>query len=134
VPKTVLEKAVDVGIRDRDIFDWPNAKEAFGKFTEEVQELEEVMNSSNAAKIFEELSDVFFTLLQVARHLKISPEENLNFALQKYDLRYKKMFELAGQHSEKSIDSMTAEELEDYWQKAKKETDSDLQNLLASYL
>jgi|GEM_PF-1731844 len=132
--KTTLERAVDIGLRDREIFDWPNVEGAFDKFKEEVTELSEVISTDNKAKVYEEFSDVFFTLLQVARHLKISPEKNLEFSLQKYDLRYKKMFELAKNSQSKNVDDMSVDELEVFWQKAKKETDAQLQDLLASYL
>jgi len=134
MPKNVLEKAVDVGLRDRDVFDWPNVEGAFNKLEEEVSELSEVLTSENRSKIYEEFSDVFLTLLQVARHLKINPEENLDFALKKYDLRYKKMFELAGASTTKNIKDLSVEELEIFWQQSKKETDLDLQTLLSSYL
>jgi len=134
VPVNVLKSAVDVGVRDRDVFDWPNVEGAFGKLQEEILELSEVIKTENKAKVFEEFSDVFFTLLQVARHLKINPEENLEFALKKYDLRYKKMFELAHATSLKKAKEMSANELEVFWQQAKTETNSDLKTLLAPYL
>jgi uncharacterized protein YabN with tetrapyrrole methylase and pyrophosphatase domain len=132
--KNVLKMAVDVGLRDRDIFDWPNVEGAFGKLKEEVGELEEILESKFEAKIFEEFSDVFFTLLQVARHLKINPEKNLEFALKKYNLRYSKMFELAAAGSTKNVKTLSPQELEVFWQQAKKETDRDLQSLLTSYI
>lgn len=134
MPKNVLKSAVDVGLRDRDVFDWPNVEGAFDKLEEEVSELSDILKSKNNAKIFEEFSDVFFTLLQVARHLKINPEQNLDFALKKYNLRCTKMFELAKESSTKKTEDMSAEELDFYWQKAKKKTDCELQMLLASYL
>lgn len=133
MPKTPLEQAVDVGIRDREIFDWPNVEGAFSKLQEEVEELKEVLNSCKEDKIFEEFSDVFFTLLQVARHLKINPEENLSFALKKYDLRYQEMFKLI-EEDQKNAENLEPEELESYWQKAKSNTNSKLQKVLSSYL
>lgn len=128
-----LEKAIDVGLRDRDIFDWPNAQEAFKKLKEEVTELEEVMSQNNSNKTYEEFSDVFFTLLQVARHLKINPNDNLGFALEKYNLRYKKMFELV-EKDKLNRSELSLEELENYWQKAKLETKKSLEGLLQDFL
>lgn len=133
MPKTPLEQAVDVGLRDREIFDWPNVEGAFSKLQEEVEELKEVLKSSQKDKIYEEFSDLFFTLLQVARHLKIKPEENLSFALKKYDLRYKEMFKLV-EKDHKEIQNLNDEDLESYWQKAKKNTKDELKKILSSYL
>lgn len=131
--KNVLERAVEVGLRDRDIFDWPNVEGAFNKVKEEIEELDEVLKSQNQTKIFEEFSDVFFTLLQVARHQKIDPEKNLDFALKKYNLRYHKMFQLI-EEEKKQIEKLNLGELELFWQKAKKESHDELQKILASYL
>ncbi len=130
---SILDKAVDVGLRDREIFDWPNAQGAFQKLKEEVNELEEVLSQNKTDKVFEEFSDVFFTLLQVARHLKINPEKNLEFSLKKYNLRYNKMFKLIETDSKKASD-LRLDQLEEYWQQAKKSTNEDLKKLLEHYL
>ncbi|MGH1469038.1 MAG: MazG nucleotide pyrophosphohydrolase domain-containing protein [Bdellovibrionales bacterium] len=130
---SILDKAIDVGLRDREIFDWPNAQGAFQKLKEEVSELEEVLSQNGSGKTFEEFSDVFFTLLQVARHLKISPEKNLEFALEKYNLRYNEMFKLI-EADKKQASELHLDQLENYWQKSKLSTNENLQKLLAQYL
>lgn len=57
---STLDKTVDVGLRDRKIFDWPNAQGAFKKLKEEVGELKEILSQNKSSKIFEKFSDVFF--------------------------------------------------------------------------
>lgn len=131
--KSPIEQAIDVGLRDREIFDWPNVEGAFSKLEEEISELKEILNSSQKDKIFEEFSDVFFTLLQVARHLNIAPDENLKFALKKYDLRYNEMFNLM-KKDQTEPKNLNLKELEKYWQKAKKSTQPELEKILSSYL
>ncbi len=130
---SILDQAVSTGIRDRDAFDWENVHGAFGKLQEEVAELEEVLSQNDPGKTYEEFSDVFFTLLQVARHLNINPEKNLKFALEKYNLRYNTMSELI-KHDDKEITALKLDELENYWQLAKKESQNSLDGILSIYL
>ena len=129
---SILDQAVAMGHRDRKVFDWPNAQTAFKKLEEEVGELKEAMSQNDTKEIFAEFSDVFLTLLQVARHLKIDPEENLKFSMEKYNLRYSKMNELIN-NDQKEITSLNLEELENYWQKAKVKTKNELEAILTQF-
>lgn len=130
---TTLDAAVDVGLRDRELFDWKDVHGAFKKLQEEVGELEEVLSQNDSPKTYEEFSDVFFTLLQVARHLDINPEENLKFALEKYNLRYSKMCDLILKDS-RDIKNLKLAELEEYWAVSKKDTHDTLNKILSGYL
>lgn len=129
-----LEEAIDIGLQHRNVFDWKDAQGAFTKLKEEISELDEVLMSQNKSeKTFEELSDVFFTLLQVCRHLNFNPEKVIDFANQKYKLRSTAMFQKI-ENDLKDPKNLALKELESYWQKAKDSTQEDLKGLLKLYL
>src|SRR5690606_11832712 len=73
-----LQRAYKIGKRTEKLkFDWNNAAEAMVKVEEEFGELEEALDSEVMAEIEYELGDVFFSLSQLARHLKLDPEQVL---------------------------------------------------------
>lgn len=85
--KTVFlqKKASSVG------FDWPNKKSVLLKIKEEINELSKELALENDEKIFEELSDVLFSIINFARFLKIDIENLLEQANDKFIHRFKKM-------------------------------------------
>ena len=79
-----------------------------------------VANQQDQAKIEEEFGDMMFVYANLARHLKIDPEEALRAANTKFTNRFNKI----EQHIDKennSIDQYSLEELEKLWVKAKEE-------------
>lgn len=106
----VQKKAADVG------FDWSNAKEAFFKIGEETRELEQAM--SDGTNTYEELGDLLFSVVNVARLLKIDPELCLNDAATKFADRFIAMEALAEADGRKLCD-MTLNDMDVYWNKAK---------------
>ena len=109
----IQKKAANVG------FDWDNADQALYKLPEEVSELTKAMAEGNHAHIDEELGDVFFAAVNVARLLKRDPEQLLNAATDKFMTRFKVMEELITADS-LSLEDMTLEKMDRYWDKAKK--------------
>ncbi|RKI98857.1 MazG family protein, partial [Butyricicoccus sp. 1XD8-22] len=76
------KKAAKVG------FDWPNAEDVWAKFEEEWKEFrEEIQNGSEKTRI-DEFGDVLFTLVNIARFYKISPEEAMIHANKKFASRF----------------------------------------------
>lgn len=118
-PDSFLLEAIKVGEQDREVFDWPDALGALNKVKEELHELEVEMFQNDTLKINEEFSDLLFTLLQVARHLKVDPVKSLDFAIFKYKCRSVLMFDLISKDQKKASD-LSLEDLEKYWQQAKK--------------
>jgi|TARA_R110002096_G_scaffold436056_1_gene666482 nucleoside triphosphate diphosphatase len=103
-------------------FDWPETSQVIDKLQEEMLELSEelVANQQDQAKIEEEFGDMMFVYANLARHLKIDPEEALRAANTKFTNRFNKI----EQHIDKennSIDQYSLEELEKLWVKAKEE-------------
>lgn len=97
-------------------FDWDNAKEAFPKIREETDELEAAMAGEGDSK--EELGDLLFAAVNVARLLGLDAEEALHQATAKFIARYARMEELARLDGvELANKSLSEQDL--YWKKAK---------------
>lgn len=109
----VQKKAAKIG------FDWKDAKEASEKVVEELNEVLEVYNSNDVEKIKEEVGDLLFSCVNVARLLKIDEEESLNLTTEKFISRIKIMEELAKEKNEE-ISKMNLEELNVLWDYSKK--------------
>ncbi|CFX10449.1 NTP pyrophosphohydrolase MazG, bacterial [Syntrophomonas zehnderi OL-4] len=103
------EKAARVG------FDWPDAVQAAAKFKEEVDEL---VAAQSAQEIREEMGDVLFALVNVARLQGIEPEQALQAANDKFERRFhyiEKKIEAAGERME----DYNLAQLDQIWDEAK---------------
>ena len=78
----VGKKASKVG------FDWPDAEGAFAKVDEEITELREAADDGDDDHTADELGDVLFAVVNVARHLDIDPELALRAACDKFRRRF----------------------------------------------
>lgn len=106
-------KAATVG------FDWPNVEDAWEKFAEEWQEFrEEIANGSQTSRL-DEFGDVLFTLVNLARFYKISPEEAMIHANEKFASRFNYV-EQRVKESEKTFESFTLDQLDAFWDEAKR--------------
>jgi tetrapyrrole methylase family protein / MazG family protein len=109
------KKAAKVG------FDWEDIGPALAKVHEELDELkEELSNSDNHDFIMNEYGDILFALVNVARFLKIQPEEALFAANEKFKRRFQ-YIEEAVKNSGRSFESFTLEELDQFWNEAKEQ-------------
>ncbi len=111
IPRSMpaLAYAAKVGAKASKVgFDWPDVSGAFPKIAEESAELHEAMNDPNAADeaINEELGDLLFAIVNVARHLRIDPELALRSAADKFRDRFEGVERLA---LERSIDLKAAD-------------------------
>jgi MazG family protein len=111
------EKAARVG------FDWRDVREVTAKLAEELQEFAEA--KVQAGKLLhedphvrEELGDVLFTVVNLARKLSIDAEGAMRDANAKFDRRFRYM-ELYAQTTGRELNDLTIDELEDLWQAAK---------------
>ncbi len=106
-------------------FDWPDVNGLFEKIEEEVQELQQELkrvreSKSNAvpSNVEEEVGDLFFVLVNLARHLAVDPES----ALKKTNRKFRRRFQAMEQQlclSGRGPKDATMEELENLWQQAK---------------
>jgi len=109
------EKAAGVG------FDWPNKAEVWAKFEEELEELKQAEESNNLLAVEEEFGDLFFSLINYARFLKINPET----ALEKTNIKFKKRFEYIEKKATESnieLTNMSLPQMEKYWIEAKNQS------------
>ena len=102
-------------------FDWPSVNGLFDKLQEEIAELHAelarpVESKSNPA-VEEELGDLLFTAVNLARHLKVDPESALRATNAKFRRRFAKMEAVAG--SRDALAACTASQLEILWNEAK---------------
>jgi ATP diphosphatase len=124
-------------------FDWPNVEGLFDKLREETEELREhlqdfpapgprpqgrgvassgrtVVSEDLQAKLEEEVGDLFFTLVNMARYLSVDSESALRKTNRKFKRRFQWMEERLHE-SGRTADQATLEELEALWQRAKAE-------------
>lgn len=100
-------------------FDWPDVVGAWDKFAEEWQEFQDEMkNGSNASRL-DEFGDVLFTLVNLARFYKLSPEEALLHANEKFARRFSYV-EKKVKASGKPFSDYTLEQLDAFWEEAKR--------------
>lgn len=99
-------------------FDWDDDLGAFAKIDEELRELMQAYDRKDADAISEELGDLLFSVVNVARFLNADPEESLHNATAKFIRRFTLMEAIA---EEKHLDftHMCLEELDNLWQEAK---------------
>ncbi|MGH6989788.1 MAG: nucleoside triphosphate pyrophosphohydrolase [Stellaceae bacterium] len=96
-------------------FDWSETAPVFAKIDEELDELRrEVEAGADATRIEDELGDVLFSVVNLARHLKVDPEQSLRAAARKFERRFRAVELVAAPFEDKSLD-----ELEAAWQRVK---------------
>ncbi len=102
-------------------FDWPEGETEplFAKLDEEIWELKDAANSNDPEHTAEELGDVLFMTVNIARRLGVDPDAALNMVCEKFKKRFSVMEELA-QADGKSISDYTLDELDAFWNEAKK--------------
>ena len=93
-------------------FDWPDKAPVKEKLLEE---LDEVEAASSDEQVHEEIGDLLFSAVNLARHYKVDAERALVDATAKFTKR----FNLVEASLDKDIQEMSIEELEAEWQKAK---------------
>ena len=119
------DKAAAVG------FDWPSLMPVFDKMREEMAELEEVALPADAradaagsppdmSRIAEEFGDLLFVMANVARHLKIDPEQALRAANAKFTRRFATVEAKLAERGSSPSES-TLEEMDALWDQAKRE-------------
>ena len=106
----VSKKAAKVG------FDWDFAGDVVAKLREETDELERALHGDG--DVFEELGDILASAVNIARKLKIDPEEALNASTDKFISRFSKMEGAALSRGE-NLKDLSPRELDRLWEDAK---------------
>lgn len=97
-------------------FEWPNEKTLWECFDSEVCEFKEALAKKDKENAEEELGDILFAAVNLARWNKIDAEQALLKANRKFMARFRKMEELA----QKPLEEYNFEEYDELWKKAKK--------------
>lgn len=105
------EKVAKIG------FDWPNLDGAWEKLREEISELRTAITMDKGQK--EELGDVLFATVNVARFLKIDAEEALRDTVDKFYQRFSYIEEQA-KLKNSSLEEMSLVEMDELWEEAKR--------------
>ena len=106
----IQKKAAKVG------FDWPDIDGALSKVQEELQEVQEAQAGRGDPQ--EELGDLLFACVNVARFLKVDPEVCLQKSCDKFIKRFAAMEELADKEG-RQLEDMTLQEMDRLWERAK---------------
>ena len=106
----VQKKAAKVG------FDWDDVAPAMDKLSEEVYELKDAMEGRGDP--FEELGDLLFAAVNVARFLHVDPEDALQAASDKFAARFRRVEETVTAQG-KRMEDMTLAQLDDIWNSIK---------------
>jgi len=109
----IQEKAKGVG------FDWDHAGQVWKKVQEELNEFEAEVQKNDHKKMEEEFGDVLFSLINYARFVGINPETALEKTNKKFIKRFRYL-EQKAKNEDKDLKNMSLEEMEAYWQEAKK--------------
>lgn len=109
----IQKKAAHVG------FDWPDAESALPKVPEEAEEVREAIAAGDREHTAEEIGDLLFACVNVARLLKVDPELALNAATDKFMRRFIAMEKLILGEG-RSLSDMSLEEMDTYWERIKK--------------
>ena len=121
VPRSLpaLVKAARIQEKARGIgFDWDNKDQVWEKVIEEIEELK-VEIDGKTDKIEDEFGDVLFSLINYARFIGVNPENALERTNKKFIKRFQYL-ETESKKDGKELSEMSLEEMDMYWEKAKK--------------
>ncbi len=110
----IQEKVRGVG------FDWDNKGQVWDKVLEEIEELKVEIEKGNQDRVEAEFGDVLFALTNYARFINVNPED----ALERTNKRFIKRFQIMEEKIKivgKTLAEMNLEQMDVYWEEAKKE-------------
>jgi ATP diphosphatase len=116
-----LKRAQKLGKRASRVgFDWPDRGGVQEKIREELDELEDAAGTRDPSLVEDELGDLLFAVVNLARHLDVDPEKALTSANYKFERRFRAM---EAELDEEGLEMrrMTLESLDQRWRKAKKQ-------------
>ncbi|MGL4400489.1 MAG: nucleoside triphosphate pyrophosphohydrolase [Luteolibacter sp.] len=106
------KKAAKVG------FDWPVETGVIAKIREELLELVSAVDAQDLDAVSEEMGDLMFSIVNLARFRKVDPEILMNAANNKFENRFGEMERILKQ-SGLSLEAATPEQMEEAWESAK---------------
>ncbi len=122
VPKSLPSMVKASRIQDKVAgvgFDWEKPEQVFEKLKEELEELQHEVKIQDQDKIEAEFGDVFFSMINYARFLKVNPEDALERTNKKFIKRFQYL-ESKAKENNKALSDMTLAEMDVFWEQAKK--------------
>lgn len=117
-----LLRALEVSKRVARVgFEWESVFDVLEKLHEEEQELRQALQQSHPQRIDSEIGDLLFTVVNIARHAKVNPEESLRQMVDRFIERFRWM-EAQAHAQQRPLESLSPEEWEALWQQAKQAT------------
>lgn len=120
IPRSLpaLMEAAKLGGRAQKAgFDWPDVEGIFAKLEEETGELRQAIDEpASAEAVLSEVGDMLFTLVNLARRLKVEPE----FALRHTNTKFRRRFAAMEAASPLPLESLPPDQLEALWSQAKR--------------
>ncbi len=101
-------------------FDWPAALPVIDKLREELDEVLEAMSNDDQPAIAEEIGDLLFVVVNLARHLRVEPESALRQANGKFERRFR-FIEQCLREAGRPIEDCSLEQLDALWGEAKQQ-------------
>lgn len=118
-PLPALMRAYQLQTRASRVgFDWKELRPVWNKVREELKELEQAVEAGRDRAVRHEIGDLFFALVNLARFLKLDPEESLRKANQRFENRFH-FIETKARKSRKTLSEMTLAEMDRLWEQAK---------------
>ncbi len=99
-------------------FDWERIEEVFDKISEELGELQDAHARGEQEDVREEMGDLLFALVNVARYLDVDPEESLRAANEKFTNRFRHI-ESGLEAQDVALDDATLQQMDALWDDAK---------------
>jgi tetrapyrrole methylase family protein/MazG family protein/ATP diphosphatase len=120
-----LYRAQRIGERVAKVgFDWEDEQGSYAKVREEIDELEQAVASEPKERVEAELGDLLLALVNYARHLGVDAEEALRKSTDRFDSRFRhvetRVEAKYGGWPEKNAPQLSLEELDGYWDEAKR--------------
>ena len=109
----IASKAAGVG------FDWENAEQVIDKLHEELAELAQARKNAAQDELEDELGDMLFVIVNLARFVKVDPEQALRRTNAKFRTRWSHIEARLAEQNRKPEDA-TIDEMEALWQEAKR--------------
>ncbi len=101
-------------------FDWPSTDQVLDKIVEEAGEVVEARDTLSQTELGEEIGDLLFVMANLARHLKVDPEEALRAANHKFTRRFERIEALLAERGKEPAQSDLTE-MDALWDQAKRE-------------
>jgi MazG family protein len=124
VPKSLpsMVKAIRLQEKSKQVgFEWDNTQQVWKKVEEEMNELREAVDEGKQDSIEDELGDVFFSLVNLARFLRVDAENALERTNKKFISRFTRMEEAAATQN-RFLHDMSLEEMDALWNEIKKKS------------